>query len=65
MGEIRAPREVLYGAQTRRAVDNFRISEFRMSGRFIHALALIKSCAAEANAGLEKLDAVIFCRACR
>ena len=56
MGEIRVPREVLYGAQTQRAVDNFRISEFRMPGRFIHALGLIKACAAEANAGLETLD---------
>jgi fumarate hydratase, class II len=25
MGEIRVPREALYGAQTQRAVDNFRI----------------------------------------
>ena len=59
MGEIRVPREVLYGAQTQRAVDNFRISEFRMPGRFIHALGLIKACAAEANAGLGTLDGAI------
>ena len=56
MGEIRVPRDALYGAQTRRAVENFHISEFRMPGRFIHALGLIKACAAEANAGLETLD---------
>ena len=56
MGEIRVPRDALYGAQTRRAVENFHISEFRMPGRFIHALGLIKACAAEANSSLETLD---------
>ena len=56
MGEIRVPREVLYGAQTQRAVENFRISEFRMPGCFIHALGLIKACAAEANAELDRLN---------
>jgi fumarate hydratase class II len=59
MGEIRVPREVLYGAQTQRAVENFRISEFRMPGRFIHALGLIKACAAEANAELDRLNSSI------
>jgi fumarate hydratase, class II len=56
MGEIRLPREVLYGAQTQRAVENFRISDYRMPARFIHVLGLIKACAAEANAGLDRLD---------
>jgi fumarate hydratase class II len=59
MGEIRVPREVLYGAQTQRAVENFRISEFRMPGCFIHALGLIKACAAEANAELDRLNSSI------
>jgi fumarate hydratase class II len=59
MGEIRLPRETLYGAQTQRAVENFRISGYRMPARFIHTLGLIKACAAEANAGLERLDSTM------
>ena len=57
MGEVEVPREALFGAQTRRALDNFPISELRFSRRFIEALGAIKLEAAEANHELGNLDA--------
>lgn len=59
MGELQVPAEALYGAQTQRAVQNFRISGRPMPPRFIHALGLIKAAAAEVNADLGLLDADI------
>ncbi|MFZ0132999.1 MAG: class II fumarate hydratase, partial [Desulfobacterales bacterium] len=56
MGTARVPAEAYYGAQTQRAVENFPISGLRLPPRFIHALALIKECAARVNAGLGRLD---------
>src|SRR5215468_12666928 len=55
MGELNVPADALYGAQTQRAVDNFPISGLSMPREFIRALGLIKSAAAEANAGLGHL----------
>ena len=49
MGEMRVPREALYGASTQRAVENFPISGYRFPRRFIHALGLIKDVAAQVN----------------
>ncbi len=49
MGEVKVPSDMLYGAQTQRAVDNFHISGVPMPEQFIHALGLIKLCAADAN----------------
>ena len=51
-GEIAVPAEHHWGAQTQRARQNFRISHERMPDPLIDALALAKSCAAEANAEL-------------
>jgi fumarate hydratase, class II len=56
MGEVRVPREALYGAQTRRALDNFPISELRFPRRFIEALGAIKLEAAVVNHELGGLD---------
>jgi len=56
MGEVRVPRDALFGAQTRRALDNFPISGIRFSRRFIEALGAIKLEAAEVNAELGTLD---------
>ncbi len=52
------PEDVLYGAQTQRAVENFAVAGQRFQPGFIQALALIKSCAAQVNAelGLLKSD---------
>ncbi len=56
MGEMRVPAEALYGAQTARAIENFRISGKRFPRSFIRALGLIKSAAAKVN-GLPKIEA--------
>jgi fumarate hydratase class II len=52
MGELRVPKDALWGAQTQRAVDNFPISGLSMPPRFIAALGLVKWAAAGANAEL-------------
>ncbi len=56
MGEIEVPVAALYGAQTQRAVQNFRISGDRLQPAFIRALGLIKACAAKANGELGVLS---------
>jgi fumarate hydratase, class II len=57
MGEMRVPRDALYGAQTARAVENFPISNLRFPRWFIRALGLIKKHAAITNQGLGLLPA--------
>jgi fumarate hydratase class II len=52
MGELQVPIDVLYGAQTQRAVQNFPVSGLPMPRRFIRALALVKKCAAIVNGDL-------------
>jgi len=56
MGTVMVPEDAYYGSQTQRAADNFPISGLRFSPAFIHALALIKKCAARVNNTLELLD---------
>ena len=56
LGEVRVPADVLYGAQTQRAIENFQISGQRFPRRFIQALGLIKEHAALTNADLGVLD---------
>ena len=55
MGEVQLPKEAYYGAQTQRAVDNFPISRRPIAPELIHALGLVKLCAAQANAKLGRL----------
>ncbi|MBT8366151.1 MAG: class II fumarate hydratase, partial [Deltaproteobacteria bacterium] len=57
MGTVRVPENAYYGSQTQRAVDNFPISGLRLPSVFIHALALVKKCAARVNDTLGLLDA--------
>ena len=57
MGEVRVPADALYGAQTQRAVENFRISDYRFQRNFIQVIGLIKACAARANGELGVLPA--------
>src|SRR5260370_15785375 len=52
MGDVEVPRAALYGAQTQRAVENFRIAGHRLQPAFVKALGLIKACAARANGEL-------------
>lgn len=49
MGDMRVPAAALWGAQTQRALQNFRISGRPMPRGFIRALGLIKAAAAQTN----------------
>jgi fumarate hydratase class II len=55
MGEVRVPAAAYYGAQTQRAVENFRISGQPLPAEPIHARARVKWAAATANRDLGKL----------
>ncbi len=56
MGEMKVPRDAMYGASTARAVENFPISGVRFPREFIKALGNIKKVAAGVNEELGKLD---------
>ena len=49
LGEVKVPSEMLWGAQTQRAVNNFRISGIRFQRELIRALGIVKKSAAKAN----------------
>jgi len=49
LGEVLVPSKDLYGAQTRRAVESFRISGLRPWRAFIWAIAAVKCAAAQVN----------------
>lgn len=55
MGPVRVPDDVYYGAQTKRAVDNFPVSGRGLPSGLVQALGLIKAEAARANAALQVL----------
>src|SRR5690349_6145948 len=54
-GEIRVPADRLWGAQTQRSLENFRISGERMPLELIRALALVKRSCARVNIELKEL----------
>ena len=56
LGEVTVPAGAYYGGQTARAVENFPISGLRASADLVTATILVKKAAAEANAGLGRLD---------
>jgi fumarate hydratase class II len=57
MGEIQVPADKLWGAQTQRSLQNFKISGERMPIEVVYAMAYIKKAAAQANEKLGVLDA--------
>jgi fumarate hydratase class II len=57
MGPIEVPADRLWGAQTQRSLEHFRISGERMPRALIHALAAVKKAAAQVNVELGVLDA--------
>lgn len=61
LGKVAIPKNVLWGAQTQRAINNFPISgikfTFPFSRAFIMALGVIKGAAAKANKTIGLLDA--------
>jgi fumarate hydratase class II len=56
-GPIEVPAERLWGAQTQRSLENFRISEERMPLALVHALTQVKRAAAKVNQELGLLPA--------
>ena len=56
LGEMKVPKDVYWGVQTQRAIENFPISGIRFGRRFIYALGLIKMAAAQTNMELGLLD---------
>ncbi|MCF8127532.1 MAG: aspartate ammonia-lyase, partial [Deltaproteobacteria bacterium] len=56
MGTVNVPTYAYYGAQTQRAVENGFDSGLKLQSAFIHALALIKQCAAHVNVHLGLLE---------
>ncbi|HJZ83633.1 MAG TPA: class II fumarate hydratase [Polyangia bacterium] len=56
-GPIEVPQERLWGAQTQRSLQNFRISGERMPIALVRALAQVKRACATVNLGLGKLPA--------
>ncbi|SFM98838.1 fumarase, class II [Izhakiella capsodis] len=64
MGSIDVPSDKLWGAQTQRSLEHFRISTEKMPDALIHALALTKRAAAKVNQDLgllveERAEAII------
>jgi len=57
MGVVQVPADALWGAQTQRSLQNFKISSERMPVALIHALARVKRAAAKVNHDLGLLNA--------
>jgi len=57
LGPVQVPDDALWGAQTQRAVDNFRVSGLKQAAVYISSTALVKRAAAEVNVALGMLDA--------
>lgn len=57
LGEVEVPENRLWGAQTQRSLENFKISDGeRMPREVVHALGVIKLAAARVNMASGKLD---------
>lgn len=56
LGEVKVPAEKLWGAQTERSRQNFKIGGQRMPKEIIEAMILVKKCASKANCFAGKLS---------
>ncbi len=56
LGEVKVPATALYGAQTQRARENFRISGYRPQADYVWGMVVIKKAAALANMDTGRLD---------
>lgn len=56
MGEIKVPADKLWGAQTQRSLQNFRIGTEKMPLEIIRAFGILKKAAARTNNKLGRLD---------
>ena len=59
MGYVEVPDDAYYGAQTKRAYDNFPVSNTTLPFEIIYAIAIIKRSAAIVNESLGRLDSEI------
>ncbi|HEX7019701.1 MAG TPA: aspartate ammonia-lyase [Gemmatimonadaceae bacterium] len=59
LGDVQVPAEAYYGAQTKRAIENFPISGLRAPESLVTATVLVKKSAAEANMRLGRLPRTI------
>jgi fumarate hydratase class II len=57
LGEVPVPSDALYGVQTQRAAENFKISGLKPWRAFIWSISVVKRAAAEVNSDLGLLDA--------
>ncbi|WP_134701106.1 class II fumarate hydratase [Ammoniphilus sp. YIM 78166] len=56
LGEIKVPADRLWGAQTQRSTQNFRIGKEKIPQEMIQAFAILKKSAARTNQSLGKLE---------
>jgi fumarate hydratase, class II len=56
LGQVLVPDDASWGAQTQRAIENFRISGLKPLSSYVRATALVKQAAAEVNMALNLLD---------
>jgi len=59
LGTIHVPMDKFWGAQTQRALENFKIGDERLPRPLIRALGIVKCCAALTNIAMHTLDARI------
>ena len=67
LGSIAVPHTALWGAQTQRAIDNFKIGHQKFPREFIYSFALVKKAAALTNQDLGTLPdhlCQLICQAC-
>ena len=55
MGDVEVPSEAMWGAQTQRSVQNFKIGNEHMPRPMIRAMGLVKKAAAITNAELKQI----------
>lgn len=56
LGTLEIPKDVYYGVQTKRALENFPITKMTMHPELIRAFAIVKKSSALANAAIGQLD---------
>lgn len=55
MGEVAVPSEAMWGAQTQRSLENFKIGQERLPRAMIRAMGMVKKSAALTNASLDQI----------
>lgn len=55
MGDVEVPSEAMWGAQTQRSLQNFKIGQERLPRAMIRAMGLVKKAAAITNAELNQI----------